>query len=85
MKWIVLIVGIIFYCKKKKKKKSSHVGKRGSGPLGPRVGIREKSEDGGTEEGLHEHSSGVKSRLLCLGCYNQLSVSGVWNEGEAVT
>lgn len=85
MKWIVLIVGIIFYCKKKKKKKSSHMGKRGSGPLGPRVGIREKSEDGGTEEGLHEQSSGVKSRLVCLGCYNQLSVSGVWNEGEAVT
>ena len=53
--------------------------------MGPRVGIRETSEDGGTEEGLHEQSSGVKSRLVCLGCYNQLSVSGVWNEGEAVT
>lgn len=42
MKWIVLIVGLIFYCKKKKKIKP--VGKRGSGPLGPRVGIREKLE-----------------------------------------
>lgn len=47
--------------------KKSHVGKRGSGPLGPRVRIREKSEDGGTEEGLHEQSSGVKSKLCVFG------------------
>lgn len=28
---------------------------------------------------------GLSPDSVCLGCYNQLSVSGVWNEGEAVT
>lgn len=65
--------------------KKSHVGKRGSGPLGPRVRIREKSEDAGTEEGLLSRVLGLSPNSVCLGCYNQLSVSGVWNEGEAVT
>ena len=41
---------------------------------------------------MEEQGKGYMSRVLglspdsvCLGCYNQLSVSGVWNEGEAVT
>lgn len=41
---------------------------------------------------MEEQGRGYMSRVLglspdsvCLGCYNQLTVSGVWNEGEAVT
>lgn len=67
MKWIFLIVGIILYCKKKK---SSHVGKRGSGPSGPRVGRRESSEGWRNgRRGCMSRGPGSRPGSVCLGSY----------------
>ena len=66
MKWIILIVGLIFYCKKKKKNQARWV-REEVAPWGPGWGSGRNQKDGGTGEGLHELSSGVKSRLCVFG------------------
>ena len=37
------------------------------------------------QEGLHEQRFRVKTRLRVFGKLHQLSVSGLWDEGEGVT
>lgn len=66
---------MILYCKKDK---SSHMGKRGSGPLGLIWGEGRNQKDGGMVGGLHAQRSRAKIRLKLQ------AAECFWNEGEAV-